>query len=264
MGIGLVAGRDFSARDAGASGVVVVNESFAARHFPGASALGRRVALGGATPREWREIVGVVRNSTYRTLAEEPTPCVYQFVGQQHETGMTLLVRTRRDPALLLGELRHMLVAIEPNLPITSVQPLSALVASALYPARMGARLMAVFAGVAVLLAAIGLYGVATFAVSRRTREMGIRSALGARQRDLVTLVLRESLALVATGLVLGAIGASLLAQLVRGFLYDISPADPSVLGSVALLLAMVMLGATGLPARRASKTDPLTALRVE
>jgi macrolide transport system ATP-binding/permease protein len=265
MGIGLVAGRDFSGRDAeGAPRAVVVNESFVARYFPGERALGKRIALGGATDPTWREIVGIVRDSAYRTIAELPTPFVYQPVAQQHETGMTLLVRTRHDPALIVGELRRMLVSLEPNAPVTSVQPLSALVSSALYPARMGARLMAIFGIIAVSLAAVGLYGVAAFAVSRRTREMGIRTALGARQRDLMTLVLRESLTVVSIGIALGAIGAGLLAQLVRGFLYGISPTDPLVFGSVALLLALVMLGATGLPARRASKTDPLTALRVE
>jgi predicted permease len=265
MGIALVAGRDFSTHDVeGAPATVVVNETFAARHFPGESALGKRVALGGGTAPAWREIVGIVRDSTYRTLAEQPMPFVYQPLAQQHETGMTLLVRSPRDPALLVGELRRMLVSLEPNLPVTSVQPLSALVSSALYPTRMGARLMAVFGAIAVALAAIGLYGVATFAVSQRTREMGIRTALGARQRDLVTLVLRESLVVVCTGIAIGAVGAGLLARLVGGFLYGISPTDPAVFGSVALLLALVMLGATGLPARRASKTDPLTALRVD
>jgi predicted permease len=265
MGIGLVAGRDFSGRDVeGAPPAVVVNESFVARYFPGEQALGKRIAVGGGTDPAWREIVGIVRDSAYRTIAELPTPFVYQPVAQQHETGMTLLVRTERDPALIVGELRRMLVSLEPNAPVTSVQPLSALVSSALYPARMGARLMAVFGVIAVSLAAVGLYGVAAFAVSRRTREMGIRTALGARQRDLMTLVLRESLTVVSIGIALGAVGAGLLAQLLRGFLYGISPTDPLVFGSVALLLALVMLGATGLPARRASKTDPLTALRVE
>jgi macrolide transport system ATP-binding/permease protein len=264
MGIGLVSGRDFSSRDVeGAPAVVIVNESFAARYFPGVEAVGKRVGLGPAT-NGWREIVGVVRDSKYRTLAEEPMPFLYQPVTQQHETGMTLLVRTTRDPAAIVAELRRTLVGIEPNLPLSNVQPLSVLLASSLYPARMGARLLSLFALVALVLAAVGLYGVVSFAVSRRMREMGIRAALGARQRDLIGLVIREGLLLVGVGLVLGGTGAALVSRLVSGFLYGVSPTDASVFATVAAVLTAVMLAATFVPARRASKSDPLTALRAE
>jgi predicted permease len=266
MGIGLVAGRDFSSADVeGAPGVVIVNETFVARYFPDGRALGRRVALDtGPRGAVWRDIVGVVRDSRYRTLAEEPTPFVYQPVTQQHETGMRLLVRTNRDPAAIVGDLRRTLADLEPNLPMSGVQPLSMLLASALYPARMGARLLALFATVALVLAAVGLYGVVSFAVSRRTREMGIRAALGARQRDLVRLVVRDALWLVSGGVALGGTAAAVVSRLVRGFLYEISPTDPAVFAIVALLLVLVALVATMVPARRASRADPLVALRAE
>jgi putative ABC transport system permease protein len=128
----------------------------------------------------------------------------------------------------------------------------------------MGARLLSLFALVALVLAAVGLYGVVSFAVSRRMREMGIRAALGARQRDLIGLVIREGLLLVGVGLVLGGTGAALVSRLVSGFLYGVSPTDASVFATVAAVLTAVMLAATFVPARRASKSDPLTALRAE
>jgi ABC-type antimicrobial peptide transport system permease subunit len=143
------------------------------------------------------------------------------------------------------------------------VQPLSAVVSSALFPARMASRLLTVFAGLAAALAAIGLYGVMSFAVSRRTREMGIRSALGARRRDLVALVIREGFAMVGIGIAIGWAIAVLATRLVSGFLY-VSPTDPLTFVAVAALLGLVMLGATYVPARHATKVAPSVALRYE
>ncbi|MBI1875927.1 MAG: FtsX-like permease family protein, partial [Acidobacteria bacterium] len=180
------------------------------------------------------------------------------------ETGMTLLVRTKREPSAILGELRHALLALEPDLPLFGIQPLSALLASSLFPARMAARLLTCFAALAVLLAAVGLYGAISFAVSRRTREMGIRSALGARGQDLMSLVIRESFTLVGLGLAIGGAVAASTTRVLTSFVYDISPTDPAIFVSVALLVAVVMVGATFFPARRASRSDPLIALRVE
>jgi predicted permease len=261
MGIELVAGRGFSERDAeSAPGVVIVNQSFAARYFADGRALGQWVGLGAATS-PWREVVGVVRDSKYRTLGEAPTPLVYQPVSQQHETGMTLLVRTAGDPRDALGELRRAMLEVEPNLPVSDLQPLAALVSSALFPARMAARLLSAFAVVAALLAATGLYGVMSFAVSRRTREMGIRAALGARRRDLLALVIREGIAIVAIGIVVGWIVAAVATRLVSGFLY-VSPTEPLTFALVGALVACVMLAATYFPARRATEVAPSVALR--
>jgi putative ABC transport system permease protein len=263
MGIGLVAGRDFSPRDAeGAPEVVIVNQTFAAKYLTEGQALGKWVGLGeGRSP--WREVVGIVRDSKYRTLGEAPTPFVYQPVAQQHETGMTLLVRTNGDPRNVLGSVRRSLLALEPNLPMSDVQPLSAVVSSALFPARMAARLLSVFAGLAALLASIGLYGVMSFAVSRRTRELGIRAALGACRRDLMALVIREGVVMVGIGIAIGWALAALATRLVAGFLY-VSPTDPLTFVAVAGLLGLVMLGATYVPARRATKVAPSVALRYE
>lgn len=246
----------------GAPAVVIINQSFAAKYFPDGNPLGRWVGLGGAQS-PWHEVVGIVRDSKYRTLGELPTPFVYQPVAQQHETGMTLLVRTKSEPRNMLGHLRRALLELEPNLPLSDVQLLGALVASSLFPARMAARLPTLFAMLAALLAAIGLYGVISFAVSRRTRELGIRIALGARNRDLMTLIIGEGLVMVGIGIAIGWIASALVTRLVSGFLY-VNATDPPTFAAAAAVLGLVMLGATYVPTRRASNCNPLEALRSE
>jgi putative ABC transport system permease protein len=263
MGIAVLAGRDFSAADVeGSKGAVIVNESFAARFFPSGYPLGKRLRLS-REETGWREIVGLVRDSKYRSLGEEPTSYVYQPLAQQHETGVTLLVRTDA-PEALVDDVRRALLSLEPHLPVSDIEPFTALVESALFPARMAARLLTACAVVALVLAAFGLYGVTSFAVSRRTRELGIRIALGAHPKELVQLVVGEGLLVVAAGVGLGLLGAFASARLVSSFLSGVSAADPGTFLAVGLLLSLVMLGATYVPARRAAEADPLTALRYE
>jgi predicted permease len=264
MGIALLQGRDFAEGDIESSpGVVIVNENFVSRYFPSEDVLGKRIRLGRADS-PWREIIGVARDSKYRTLGEEPAPHVYQPLGQQQETGVVLLARTKVDPRLVLGEVRSILLSMEPRLPIVDLGPLTTLVASSLFPARMGARLLTAFATLALALAALGLYGVTSYGVSRRKREMGIRVALGAHTGHLIRLVVGEGLILVGAGVLLGGLGAAGASRLVRSFLYRVSPTDPAVFALIALLLTLVMLIATYLPARRAARSDPLAALRYE
>ncbi len=263
MGIALLLGRDFAVSDdVEAPLVVVANESFAARFFPSENPLGKRVRL----DDEWREIVGIVRDSKYRTLGEEPTPYLYQPLAQRHETGMTLLVRGTRQANLEspIGSVRAILRELEPNLPLSSVQPHTALIESSLFPARMGARLLSASAALAGLLAAVGLYGVVSFLVSMRTCEMGIRAALGARPRELARLVVGESARLVASGILVGSLLALALSRLVSSFLYGVSPTEPRIFLGAAALLAAVMLVTAYLPARRVAAADPLVALRHE
>ncbi len=203
MGIPLLEGRDFApSDDQGSPPVVVVNETFAARFFPSQAALGKRVRL----DDEWREIVGIARDSKYRTLGEEPTPFLYQALAQRHETGMTLLVRVADsvDVETPIGGVRAILRDLDPILPSSDVQPLADLIESTLFPARMGARLLSASAVLAGILAAVGLYGVVSFMVSMRTREMGIRAALGARPEALARLVIGEGARVVAAGISLG------------------------------------------------------------
>jgi len=264
MGIGLLQGRDFNAQDTEEHPrVVIVNEAFVRRHFPSEDAIGRRLSFNGPEG-PWREIVGVVRTSKYISLGEAATPVAYVPLQQNHETGMTLHVRTKVDPASVAGAVRSEVQSLERNLPLGTPERMSDRVANSLYAARMGAMLLAVFGGLALLLASIGLYGVMSFAVSQRTREMGIRVALGARPGDVFRLVLRQGITLVVAGLFVGLGVAVVVTRLLASFLYGVSTTDTLTFTAIPVLLTLVALVACYLPARRATKVEPLIALRYE
>ncbi|HKE05698.1 MAG TPA: ABC transporter permease [Blastocatellia bacterium] len=264
MGVALTRGRDFTAQDdEGAPSVVIVNDSFARQYFAGQDPLGKRLRFG--EPRNpWSEIIGVVRDSKYRELSEDFGAIVYQALAQNHETGMTLHVRTAGDPLIVAGTLRREINSIEKNLPLTDMRPLTALIGSSLYPARMGAVLIGVFGSLALSLAAVGLYGVMSYAVSQRTREIGVRMALGAQTRDVLRLVLKEAMTLVVIGMVIGLGLAAALSRLIAGFLFGVGAMDLATFAAIPVLLAMVALLASYLPARRAMKIDPMVALRCD
>ena len=262
MGIPLRRGREFDTTDRpDAVRTIVVNEAFVARHLPGGEALGRRVSFRGPNG-PWQEIVGVVGNSKYTTLTESFSPIVYQPLSQNHETGVTLHVRTSRDPDQIVGAVRREIQAIEPNLPLPNVQTMSATIGTSLYPARMGAWLLAVFGGLALLLASVGVYGVLAFSITRRTRELAIRMALGAARRDILRLVLREGMGLALIGTVLGLVGAAIGATSLAQFLYGIGPRDAMAFSAAPLVLLVVALAACLVPARRAMKVQPTAALK--
>ncbi|HEX8775435.1 MAG TPA: ABC transporter permease [Pyrinomonadaceae bacterium] len=264
VGISLLAGRDFNEQDTeDKPGVLIVNETFAKRHFGGQDALGKRLSLEGEKG-PWREIIGIARDSKYVTLGEAATPFAYLPLSQNHETGMTLLVRASNEPAGLALAVRQAVQSIERNLPVTNIRTMSEQIGNSLYAARMGAVLIAVFGGLALLLAAVGLYGVMAYAVSQRTREIGIRMALGARTTDVLGLVLREGMTLVAIGAALGLIGALIGTRLLVSFLYGISPVDAATFIVTAIVLSVVAFVANFIPARRAMKVDPMVALRYE
>ncbi|HEX6650249.1 MAG TPA: ABC transporter permease [Pyrinomonadaceae bacterium] len=264
MGIGLMQGRDFNSQDTeDHPRVVIVNEAFVHTHFPEGDVLGKRLSFNG-NEGPWREIVGVVRNSKYFSMGEPPTPIAYVPLQQNHETGMTLHVRTKVDPMSVAGAIRNETQALDRNLPIANPERMSDRVANSLYAARMGAFLLAVFGGLALLLASIGLYGVMAFAVSRRTRELGIRVALGARPGDVFTLVLRQGMTLVVAGLGIGLVAAWMVTRLLGSFLYGVSTRDAFTFVAIPVLLTFVALLACYLPARRATKVEPLIALRYE
>ena len=264
MGITLLRGRDFTPRDRdGAPGVAIINETFARRYFPGQDPLGRRISLRGQGG-PWLEVAGVARDSKYRTLGEAPAPFLYLPLLQNHETGMTLHVRTLGDPAALTGAVRREIGALERNLPATEIRPMTELLSRSLFPARMGAVLLAAFGLLALLLAAVGLYGVISYSVSRRVREIGIRMALGAGRREVLRMVLKEAMALVAVGIGLGLAAGAIMTRLLAGFLYAVSVTDPATFAGVTLLLGAVALLASLIPARRATRVDPMVALRYE
>ena len=264
MGIAFLQGRDFNTQDTDDHPlVVIVNDAFVRRHLPDADVIGKRLSFNGPQG-PWREIVGVVRTSKYRSLGEAPTPVAYVPLQQNHETGMVLHVRTSVDPSSIAGAIRNEVQSLEKNLPLGNPERMSDRVANSLYAARMGAILLAVFGGLALLLASIGLYGVMSFAVARRTRELGIRVALGARPGDVFRMVLRQGMTLVIAGLVLGVGVAAAVTRLLASFLYGVSTTDALTFTAIPVLLTGVALLACYLPARRATKVEPLVALRYE
>jgi predicted permease len=264
IGVSLSQGRDFTATDGeSAPRVVIINETFARQYFAEQPPLGRRLRIGG--PRNpWSEIIGVARDSKYRTLDEAPRPFIYLPVMQNHETGMTLHVRAAGDPLSIAAAVRREINSIEKNLPLTNLQPMSALIGSSLYPARMGAVLISVFGLLALLLAAVGLYGVISYAVSQRTREIGVRMALGARVNDILRMVVKEAMTLVAIGMAIGWGLAAALSRLIASFLFGVGPIDAVTFAAIPILLVLVALIASYLPARRAMKVDPMVALRCD
>jgi predicted permease len=264
LGVPLLAGRDFSDQDVeGRPPVVIVNETAAKIHFRDDNPLGKRVSFRGRQG-PWREIVGVVRDSRYGALGEAALPVAYMPLSQNHETGMTLYVRTSVSPASLIGSLRREIQAIEPHLPLANIQTMMDTIGASLYAARMGAWLLAVFGGLALLLAAIGIYGVLSFSISRRTREMGIRLALGAEARDVFRLVVRDGMLLVGVGVTIGLLGGLAGARSLASFLYGVPTSDLATFATMTLVLGAVALVACVIPARRAMRVNPIAALRYE
>ncbi len=262
--IPLLRGREFTMQDReGAPGVAVVNETFVKRYLAGQDPIGKRIRLSGAKD-PWLEVVGLARDSKYLTLGEAPAPFVYQPIAQRYESGISLIVRTKTDPTNFLAPVRREVQAIEKNLPVTDIRPMTELLGNSLYAARMGAVLLGVFGLLALLLAAIGLYGVMAYSVARRTREIGIRMALGAQRGDVLRLVLYEGMTLVGVGILFGLAGAFALTRLLASFLYGVSTTDPSTFIGIAVFLAAIALVANFIPARRATKVDPMIALRYE
>jgi ABC-type antimicrobial peptide transport system permease subunit len=240
-----------------------VSETLARRFFPSRSAVGRRLRL--VNPdyaADWRTIVGVVRDVRYQGLDDGPRPIVYTPFAQTPFLWMYVHVRTSGDPMAILGSLRTGIRNVDPRLTIASPRPMSALIAEASADPRFSAVVITAFATMAVLLAAIGLYGVVSFAVARRTREMAIQLALGASPSVLWWQVVRSALALSAGGLVAGLLGAVWVGRFLDALLFEVTPSDPLTLGAVAGILLAVTLLAAAVPASRATRIDPLQALR--
>ena len=261
LGIALVRGRDFDEGDReGHPLVAIVNESMARTFFPNEDPIGKRFRTGVAG--SWIEIVGLVKDTKYVSLSETPTSMIFQPIAQQHETGVTLYVRASGAAAPLLAQVRREIQALEPNLPVPNIQTMTDTIGTALYAPRMGAMLLTIFSGLALLLASLGVYGVLAFSISRRTREIGIRMALGADRRTVFALVIREGMWLVGAGLAIGLLGGYYASESVKRFLFEVSARDLKTFVTAPWVLAAVALLACYLPARRAMKVDPMVALR--
>jgi predicted permease len=262
MGIPIVRGRAFTANDRqGSTPVMIINEAAARQFYPNEDALGRRLSMFNWGPP--REIVGIARTIKVNSVGEADTPYMYVPLEQAYSTQITVVVRAAGDPDAVLGTVRKELQQVEPGMPLLNVNTYRNVINLSLWPARMGASLLAVFGFLALILAAIGLYGVMAYSVSQRTREIGIRMALGAAQENVRNMVVRQGFLLALTGVVIGLAIAFGLARLVTNLLFGITGADPLTFAAVALLLLAVAALATYLPAWKASRVDPVDALRI-
>jgi predicted permease len=264
MGTALVRGRDFTDADReGAPAVAVVNETLAATLWPGEDPLGKRLSYDGPKG-PFLEVVGVARDGKYRSLGDRSRPYFYRPLMQTYDPRMTLVVRTAGEPAALAGAVREQVRALDPNLPLAEVRTLEEQFDLSLLPARIAAWTLGGFGLLALALAGIGIYGVVSFSVAQRTREIGVRMALGAGRGDVLRLVMGEGLSVVGLGLAAGLALAFAATRVVEGFLYGVGATDPLTFVGVPLLLGAIAAGAGYLPARRATKVDPMEALRYE
>ncbi|HJX28222.1 MAG TPA: FtsX-like permease family protein, partial [Thermoanaerobaculia bacterium] len=272
MGTRLLQGRPFTPRDGPkAVQVVIVNKTMADKLWPGENPIGKRITYDdpGDSDMSWREVVGVAADVHHTGLEQEPGSEVYWPQLQSPVGGeLSLIVRTEGDPARLSDDVREVVAAIDPDLPIDRVRTMEVVVSEALSGSRFQTVLLGIFAGVALLLAAIGVYGVISYSVAQRTHEIGIRMALGARRQEVLRLVVRQGMTLVLIGVAVGLVFALALswwlAERVATYLYGGQAIDPLTLVVVPLMLLAVALVANWLPARRATLVDPLVALRRE
>jgi predicted permease len=272
MGIRLLSGRSFDSRDrSDMPGVVIVNRELARRHFPGVSAIGQRLRTGfdfsnGAAPRE---IVGVVEDVKQTALDAETNPAAYVPASQMPYPFMSIVVRaacskdaTSCDPTATLPAVRRELASLDATLALSDVRPLAAVFADSIARQRFSMTVLGVFAALALVLALVGLYGVISLSVGQRRREIGVRMALGAQSRDVLSMVLGEGMRVTLLGVAIGLTGAFALTRLLRSLLFDVSTTDPRFFVGAATLVAVVALVATYVPARRALGVDATSALR--
>jgi putative ABC transport system permease protein len=275
MKVPIVEGRDFDERDReGAPCVAMINEAFARRYLPGTrSGLGRRLArfgAGGPAKREMCEIVGIVRDTAWQSLQKDIRPFYWLPVLQSERYRMTMLVSTAGDPANHISAVRRAVLALEPEMPVNDVQTLSQYFGATAYPFRLLGIVMAACGVMALLLATVGVYGIVTYSVAQRTREVGIRIALGALRREILTMIVGQGMKVVAWGLALGLLLSVALTRVLTSSLFEIellfgvTATDSLTFVGVTMLLALIALVACAVPAIRATRVDPIDALRYE
>lgn len=276
MGIALLAGRSFTEHDVfGAPGVVLINETVAKRWFPHTNPIGKRIAMEGRTPGQpvtpapwetsvWSEIVGVVADTKKLSLTANTVPEVFASYWQYPMQTPELLVRTKAHAAQVPTAIRTEIKSLNRNIPAPKIETMDALLAEVVATPRWQTMLLALFGGLALLLAAIGIYSVMAYAVAQRTQEIGVRMALGASQSDVLALVIGQGMKLVGIGAGLGLVGALFLTRYLQSLLFEVRATDPWTYAVVVVVLASVALKACYWPARRATKVDPMVALRTE
>ena len=267
MGIRVLEGRVFEERDRdGAPTVCIVDQRFAETHWPGESPLGKRLKFGSLDSKDnpWMEVVGQVAHVKNYGVDEESRVELYLPFLQNTGSGFALVVKTDNAAAVAAASLRAAMRAVSPDIPLYQVRALDELVAERSAQRRLAAQLISVFAMVALVLAAVGIYGVMSYAVAQRTQEIGIRMALGAGEESILQMVLKNGATLALLGVAIGLVAAFVLARLISALLFQTSAADPPTFSLVPLLLLGVALVACYLPARRAARVDPMVALRYE
>lgn len=266
MGIRLLSGRGFTERDnSTAPGVVIVSESVARRLWPGGDAIGKRISMEDKPKAgDWLTIVGVVRDVRQEKLTDRPSASVYQPYSQVKQSHINFVVQTRENPMAMASGIRAVLHRMDQDLPTQSITKMEALIADTMTEARSQTRLLGLFSMMALVLAAIGIYGVLACSVAERTHEIGIRMAMGAGEKDVLWMVLRRTLVLTGSGVLIGTLGALAVTRVLTKFLFEVTPTDPSTFLAVTGILLIVALSAAWIPAQRAARVYPLVALRHE
>jgi putative ABC transport system permease protein len=265
MGIPLLKGRSFSESDLGSSlNVAIVNEALARTVFPGQDPIGKQLTKFGPDNLTL-QIIGVVGNVRHVGLDTDPHSEIYQLLGQAQWPSMFVAIRSATsDPTSVTSAAQNVVWSVNKDVPLANVRTMQEVIANSVQPRRFSMLLLTIFAAVAMLLAAVGLYGVMSYSVAQRTKEIGVRMALGARRPDVLALIVKQGMALVLMGIAAGTILALGMTRLISGMLFGITASDPLTFVAVAALLGGVAFFANYLPARRAASVDPMVALRYE
>jgi putative ABC transport system permease protein len=268
LGIPLLRGRAFTDDDAaGKPNVAIISDAMARKYFPGEEPLSKRIAFGDQSKADsWRTIVGVVGNVRQESMEDEPFPTAFTPYRQDHESlaRAAIVLRTDSDPSALAAALRREIAAIDPRQPVSHVETMEELLSASMTRPRFVTLLLGVLASVALALATLGVYALLSYTVTERTREIGIRMALGAQRRDVFKMVIGQGAALALVGVAVGLACAFALTRVMSSLLFGVTATDPLTFAGVALVVTCVALVACYLPARRATKVDPMIALRYE
>jgi putative ABC transport system permease protein len=267
MGIPIIRGRDFTDRDkANSKDAVVISEKTAQHYWPGQDPIGKRLKPGAtASDVPWREMIGVVKDVRQNDFIAEPKMQMYFSYRQLKDlTANALVVRATVDPMSLANSIRNAIWAVDKDQPVADIDTMDHIVLEAIARQRFSMLLLGIFAALALVLAAVGIYGVMSYSVTQRTHEIGIRMALGARRTDVLQMTIKQGLKLVSIGMILGLVAAFLVTRILTSQLFGVSATDPITFTGISLVLLAVAILASYLPALRATRVDPITALRAQ